>query len=59
MRRLKGAIHLELIPLRLAVGLLLTLGGLVGLGFGIYALVWGGWGRRGGLGPSPNAAFTP
>ncbi len=39
---------MELIPLTLAVGLLLTLGGLVGLGFGIYALLWGGRGQRGG-----------
>jgi len=46
---------LQLIPLTLAVGLLLTLGGLVGLGFGIYALVWGGQGQRGGaLGPIPE-----
>lgn len=42
---------MELISLPLALGLLLTLGGLVGLGFGIYALVWGGRGQRGGLGP--------
>jgi len=42
---------LELISLPLALGLLLTLGGLVGLGFGIYALIWGGRGQRGGLGP--------
>ncbi len=42
---------MELISLPLALGLLLTLGGLVGLGFGIYALIWGGRGQRGGLGP--------
>lgn len=45
---------MELIPLPLALGLLLTLGGLVGLGFGIYALIWGGRGQRGGLGPIPE-----
>lgn len=45
---------MELIPLPLALGLLLTLGGLVGLGFGIYALVWGGRGQRDGLGPIPE-----
>ena len=45
---------MELIPLTLALGLLLTLGGLVGLGFGIYALGWGGRGQRGGLGPIPE-----
>lgn len=45
---------MELIPLPLALGLLLTLGGLVGLGFGIYALVRGGRGQRGGLGPIPE-----
>ena len=54
MRLLQGVIHLELFPLPLALGLLLTLGGLVGLGFGIYALVWGGRGQRGGLGPIPE-----
>jgi hypothetical protein len=48
-------IRLQPIPLTLAVGLLLTLGGLVGLGFGIYALVWGGREQRGGgLGPIPE-----
>jgi hypothetical protein len=46
---------LELIPFTLAVGLLLTVGGLAGVGFGIYALVWGGRGQRGGgLGPIPE-----
>ena len=54
MRPLKGVIHLELIPITLGLGLLLTLGGLVGLGFGIYALGWGGRGQRGGLGPIPE-----
>lgn len=41
-------------PTVLALGLLLTLIGLAGLGFGIYALVWGGRGQRGGLGPIPE-----
>jgi hypothetical protein len=46
---------LELIPLPLAMGLFLTLGGLVGLGFGLYALRAGGRrGRSGGLGPIPE-----
>lgn len=43
-----------LIPAALALGLLLTVIGLVGLGFGIYAVVWGGRGQRGGLGPIPE-----
>ena len=47
--------QLELIPIPLALGLFLTLAGLVGVGFGIYALVWGGRGQRGGgLGPIPE-----
>ena len=46
---------MELIPPTLGLGLLLTLGGLVGLGFGIYALIWGGRGQEGGgLGPIPE-----
>jgi hypothetical protein len=46
---------LELIAPTLGLGLLLTLGGLVGLGFGIYALIWGGRGQEGGdLGPIPE-----
>ena len=51
---MKGALRLELITLSLALGLLLTLVGLAGLGFGLYALVWGGRGQRGGLGPIPE-----
>ncbi len=45
---------MELIPLPLALGLLLTLGGLIGLGFGLYALLRGGRGQSGGLGPIPE-----
>ena len=45
---------MKLIPLPLALGVLLILGGLTGLGFGIYALVWGGRGQRGSLGPIPE-----
>lgn len=37
-------------PVALGLGLLLTLGGLAGPAFGVYALVWGGRGQRGGLG---------
>ena len=51
---MKGALRLELITLPLALGLLLTLVGLAGLGFGLYALVWGGRGQRGGLIPIPE-----
>ena len=45
---------MELIPLPLAMGLFLTLGGLVGLGFGLYAILRGGRGQSGGLGPIPE-----
>jgi hypothetical protein len=45
---------LELIPPILALGLLLTLVGLAGLGFGLYALTRGGRRQRGGLGPIPE-----
>lgn len=45
---------MELLPSMLAFGLLLTLTGLAGLGFGIYALLRGGRGQRGGLGPVPE-----
>ena len=49
------SVQLELIPIPLALGLFLTLAGLVGVGFGIYALVWGGRGQHGGgLGPIPE-----
>ena len=41
---------MPLIPPALAIGLLLILGGLGGLAFGIYALRQGGRGQRGGLG---------
>jgi hypothetical protein len=51
MRPPERGLRLELIPLPLAMGLFLTLGGLVGLGFGLYALLRGGRGQSGGLGP--------
>jgi hypothetical protein len=35
----------------LAFGLLLVLAGIVALSFGLYALVRGGRGQRGGIGP--------
>lgn len=35
----------------LAVGILFTLVGLVALSFGVYALLRGGSGQRGGIGP--------
>ena len=54
MRLLEGVIQLELIPLALGSGLLLTLGELVGLCLGIYALERGGRGQRGGLAPIPE-----
>ena len=41
---------MPLIPPALAIGLILILGGLGGLAFGIYALRRGGRGQRGGLG---------
>jgi hypothetical protein len=44
----------------MAAGVLLVLLGLVGLGYGIYALVRGGRNQEeGGLGPTPNAPSTP
>ena len=45
---------MQLISLPLALGLWLILGGLAGLGFGLYALLRGGRGQRGGLGPIPE-----
>ena len=43
------------VPPTLALGLLLALGGLVGLGFGVFALLRGGRGQRGGgIGPIPE-----
>jgi hypothetical protein len=39
------------VPFPLAAGLFLTLIGLAALAFGVYALVWGGRGQRGGIGP--------
>ena len=38
-------------PLPLAAGLFLILTGLVALSFGLYALLRGGRGQRGGIGP--------
>ena len=38
-------------PLPLAAGLFLTIVGLGGLAFGLYALLRGGRGQRGGIGP--------
>jgi hypothetical protein len=40
-----------------ATGVLLVLLGLVGVGFGIYALVRGGRKQDGGLGPIPERAI--
>jgi hypothetical protein len=39
------------LSLSLAAGLLLILTGLVALSFGLYALLRGGRGQRGGIGP--------
>jgi hypothetical protein len=39
------------VPFPLAAGLFLTLIGLAALAFGVYALVRGGRGQRGGIGP--------
>jgi hypothetical protein len=41
----------------LAAGVLLLLVGLVGVGYGIYALRQGGRGQEGGLGPIPERAI--
>jgi hypothetical protein len=41
----------------LATGALLALLGLVGVAYGIYALVRGGRGQEGGLGPIPERAI--
>jgi hypothetical protein len=41
----------------LAAGALLALLGLVGVAYGIYALVRGGRGQEGGLGPIPERAI--
>lgn len=38
----------------LALGILLILGGLGGLSFGLYALLRGGRGQSGGIGPIPE-----
>ncbi|CAN5664053.1 MAG: hypothetical protein M3494_18155 [Actinomycetota bacterium] len=37
-----------------ALGILLVLGGLGGLGFGLFALLRGGRGQSGGIGPIPE-----
>ena len=41
----------------LAAGVLLLLLGLIGVGYGIYALLRGGRGQEGGLGPIPERAI--
>ena len=41
----------ELVSPALAFGILLALAGIVALSFGLYALVRGGRGQRGGIGP--------
>jgi hypothetical protein len=38
----------------LATGLFLTITGLIALSFGLYALLRGGRGQRGGVGPLPE-----
>jgi hypothetical protein len=38
----------------LAFGLLLALAGVAGLAFGLYALLRGGRGQQGGIGPIPE-----
>jgi hypothetical protein len=38
----------------LATGLFLTITGLIALSFGLYALLRGGRGQRGGIGPLPE-----
>ena len=42
------------IPGALAIGILLVIAGLGGLSFGLYALLRGGRGQRGGIGPIPE-----
>jgi hypothetical protein len=41
----------------LATGVLLSLVGLIGVAYGIYALLRGGRGQEGGLGPIPERAI--
>ena len=41
----------------MAAGALLVLLGLVGMAYGLYALVRGGRGQEGGLGPIPERAI--
>jgi hypothetical protein len=41
----------------LATGVLLLLVGLIGVAYGIYALLRGGRGQEGGLGPIPERAI--
>lgn len=38
----------------LALGILLVLGGIGGVSFGLYALLRGGRGQQGGIGPIPE-----
>jgi hypothetical protein len=45
---------MDLISPNLALGMLLLLLGLLGLGFGLFALLRGGKGQEGGVGPIPE-----
>jgi hypothetical protein len=45
---------MDLISPNLALGMLLLLLGLLGLGFGLFALLRGGKDREGGVGPIPE-----
>ncbi|TCJ20659.1 hypothetical protein E0L93_00045 [Rubrobacter taiwanensis] len=45
---------MDLVPVNLALGALLIFIGLLGLGYGLYALLRGGKGQEGGIGPIPE-----